>query len=103
MPSVTCIFAVILESNKTSSLNTVGGVCGLSVVRTDVEYEIAFGETTVENMAKFSLPDDLQDMVTLANGSYGYMGAVDVEFQIAVAAQVISEKPCSEQVGRQWY
>jgi len=103
VPSGTCSFAVILESNKTSSLDTVGGVCGLSVVRTDVEYEIAFGETTVENMAKFSLPDDLQDMVTLANGNYGYMGAVDVEFQTGVATQVASEQPCSTQVSGQWY
>ena len=107
VPSGTCNFAVILASNKTASLDTnSSGDCGISVVRTDVEYEIAFGDTTVENMAKFSLPDDLQDMVTLANGSYGYMGAVDVEFQKGVATAVSSELPCSALIpssGTQWY
>ena len=98
VPTGVCDKSVILDAKKTARIATVDGVLGIQVTRTDYEYELDFGETTVENMAKFALPDDLLGMVSIENGSYGYMGAVDTVYQTAEAVANPAATDCAKNI-----
>jgi hypothetical protein len=93
VPSTSCHpHDLTLQSTKVASLDPVGG-CGVKVDRIDTEYEIAFGNNTVENMAKFALSDELQQMITVSNG-YGYMVADQQQFLKGIAAVTGTLQPC---------
>ena len=94
VPTGSCIpHDLTLDARKVASLVEVNGICGVTVIRTDREYEIAFGNTTVENMAKFALSDELQQMITVSNG-YGYMVADQQQFLKGIATVTGTLQPC---------
>jgi len=78
--------AVGIQASKSAVLDTVGGICGISITRTDVEFEVGFGESGVESMAYYALPDDLAKMITVLNGAYGMMAAEYIETTHTVAS-----------------
>jgi hypothetical protein len=78
--------AVGIQASKSAVLDTVGGICGISITRTDVEFEVGFGESGVESMAYYALPDDLAEMITVLNGAYGMMAAEYIETTHTVAS-----------------
>ena len=85
VPTGSCSLGVVIVATKTSSLTTVDGVCGLNIIRTNVEFELGFGAGSVTDMAKFALPDGLDSMLSVSAGNYGYMAAVDTEYQTVTA------------------
>lgn len=82
--------AVAIQASKSAVLDTVGGICGISITRTDVEYEVGFGSSGVEAMAYYALPDDLKEMITVLysrnNNSSGFMAAEYIEHDTASAS-----------------
>jgi len=73
VPSGTCNNSVILQATKSALLDYVGGVCGIKLLRIDTEFEVAFGDTGVESMAYYALPERLRDMIVHSAGNFGHL------------------------------
>ena len=97
VPSGPCSDGLTLTATKTARLHTnASGVCGIQIIRTDTQYEVGFGESGIESMAYYALPDDIKNMITVANGGFGLMAAKDLEYTYATATPVGSTSdPCS--------
>jgi len=97
VPSGPCSDGLTLTATKTARLHTnASGVCGIQITRTDTQYEVGFGESGIESMAYYALPDDIKNMITVANGGFGLMAAKDLEYTYATATPVGSTSdPCS--------
>jgi hypothetical protein len=97
VPSGPCSDGLTLTATKTARLHTnASGVCGIQIIRTDTQYEVGFGESGIESMAYYALPDDIKNMITAANGGFGLMAAKDLEYTYATATPVGSTSdPCS--------
>lgn len=71
VPTGVCSDSVILQARKRALLDVVNGVCGIDLLRTDVEFDLAFGVSGVETMAYYALPERLRDMLVVSAGSFG--------------------------------
>jgi len=101
VPSGVCSDSVILQANKSALLDYVGGVCGIKLVRTDVEFEVAFGETGIESMAYYALPERLRDMIVHSAGNFGHL-ANELKVFGTTNAEVDDQNnpdPCSYNIG----
>lgn len=89
-----------IQASKTAILKTnASGVCGIEITRTDVQFEIGFGQSDIESMAYYALPDDIKEMVTALGDRFGVMAAEYVE-HITTQAQVWGGvEPCYANVG----
>jgi len=106
VPSGTCNNSVILQATKSALLDYVGGVCGIKLLRTDTEFEVAFGDTGVESMAYYALPERLRDMIVHSAGNFGHLANENKIFGVTNATLFTgpgTPDPCNYSIGSNVY
>jgi hypothetical protein len=106
VPTGVCSDAVILQARKRALLDVVDGVCVIDLLRTDVEFDLAFGISGIETMAYYALPERLRDMLVVSAGSFGNLANENRRFETTSATQFNgpgSPHPCNYTIGSKVY